>query len=66
MGALLVIWTLISPVTPHSDSRYDWRPIGPFGSMEPCLIAANQLGLDKSRFRCIDQRTGYAYTEVKK
>lgn len=63
LTVILYLWTsVVASGSPHTIKvEKDWRPIGEYYSWQPggtsgmtrCENAARQLGLEKTRYRCV-------------
>lgn len=53
----LIIWTVVgfAGVQYSTVERYDWRPLSTHTSQASCERAAQQLGIEPKRFRCISE-----------
>jgi hypothetical protein len=56
MTYMLVIWTLVGLGTNNSGvsyTKYDWRSLGEFSSIELCHSGARELSIKEENFKCI-------------
>lgn len=55
----LIIWTIVGFAgTQYSTlERYDWRPLSTHTSQASCERAAQQLGIEPKRFRCVSEQS---------
>ncbi len=51
----LIIWTVVGFAGTQTSvsERYDWRPLSSHTSQASCERAAQQLGIEPKRFRCV-------------
>lgn len=56
MWFTLFVWGVVAGAGSGGGNwQYDWRKLDEYKSKAGCERAATQLGLDTSRFRCIEK-----------